>query len=143
MARKKGKKLEESDVEYKNLQEKIFDLRDSVLEEFDMMELIEDSIKDIFSCDLNCATCSDMDRGKCMQSFKKGNLYWLRKIAQQEQILEGIVSKIDEGTKALVEMNRKTRKMFKDITSNDDKYKKREEEVKTRLKENHGYNLYC
>lgn len=56
--RKKGKKLEKAELEHKKLNEKILKLRDSVLEEFDLIELIEDSIKEIFDCDLNCVTCS-------------------------------------------------------------------------------------
>ena len=71
------KKDEKTDMD---LIEKITKLSEDIREEFDMMEVIEDEIKDLFSCDLNCKTCSVEEQGQCLQNFKKANIYWLRKI---------------------------------------------------------------
>jgi len=67
--KKKGEKKEQADIEYEKLFNKIIVLKENVLEEFDMLELIEDSIKDVFDCDLNCATCTREEQGQCMQNF--------------------------------------------------------------------------
>jgi len=75
MARRKVKQEVEE-----TLYDKLVKISESIEEEFDMMELIEDEIKDLFRCDLNCWTCSHEEQGKCMQKFKKANLYWIRKI---------------------------------------------------------------
>jgi hypothetical protein len=90
------KKSKESIPKRKKLMEKIIELKDSILEEFDMMELIEDSIKDVFECNLECSTCSTEEQGHCMQNFKKANLYWIRKIVQDERMIKDIVVQLDE-----------------------------------------------
>ena len=72
----------------------IMELRDNtILEEFDLIEVIGDNIKDIFSCDLDCSTCSREEMGHCMQTFNKGNLYWIRKAVQYEFLLKNIAEK--------------------------------------------------
>jgi hypothetical protein len=79
-------------------------LSESIEEEFDMMELIEDEIKDLFACDLNCVTCSDEDRGECMQKFKKANLYWIRKVVQDERMIKEVADKMNEMKENLLEL---------------------------------------
>ncbi len=82
--------------EQTKLMEKVVELADDIREEYDMMELVEDSIKDVFECNLECMSCSEEDRGKCMQNFKKMNIYWMRKIVQDERFIKSIVTKLDE-----------------------------------------------
>lgn len=140
--RNKGKKIEDSIKEYEKINIKILELRDNVLEEFDMLELVEDSIKDIFSCNLNCATCTREEQGKCMQSFKKANIYWIRKIAQDEWMIKDIVEKIDGMREALVEMMEAQKEYYSSHLLDSNKFKGRKDQVKNRLKGKHGYNIY-
>jgi len=95
------KKDEKTDMD---LIEKITKLSEDIREEFDMMEVIEDEIKDLFSCDLNCKTCSVEEQGQCLQNFKKANIYWLRKIVQDEVFLKDIVEKMEEMRDNLFEL---------------------------------------
>ena len=140
--RKKGKKKEDSIEEHRRLNEKILELRDSALEEFDMLELVEDSIKDVFDCNLNCVTCSREEQGECMQSFKKGNLYWLRKIAQDEWMIKDIVEKMDVMREALVEMMAKTKEYYANESLTPEKLEQHKDKIKTKLKKKRGYNIY-
>lgn len=140
--KKKGRVKIEADDLHTKLNEKILELKDNILEEFDMLELVEDSIKDVFDCDLNCVTCSNDERGKCMQGFKKGNIFWLRKIAQDETMIKDIVVKLDEMREALDEMMKKHREYYDNFPQNDKKFDERKEQIKKKLKENHGYHLY-
>jgi len=140
--KKKGIKKEESDKKQQDLNEKILELRDSVLEEFDMIELIEDSIKDVFDCDLNCATCSREEQGKCMQGFKKANLYWLRKIAQDEHMLKDIVEKLDGMRETLQQMMKETTKYVEQHRTPDEKFKEHAEAVKQKVKESGEFGYF-
>ena len=132
MARRKVKK--EVSI---SLTEKLMKLSRDVAEEFDMIELIEDEIKDLFQCDLNCATCSRVEQGKCLQSFKKANLYWLRKIVQDETFLKDIVGQMEEMKETIVELAGVFKVNLKIAKSKTD-YKKRAEEKK-REPRNTGY----
>jgi len=85
------------------LHNKMITLSANISEEFDILETVEDNIKDIFNCDLDCSTCTEDDRAICMQTFKKGNFYWIRKIAQDEKMLQSIVEKMDEYREILAE----------------------------------------
>lgn len=134
--RKKGKNIDDAVKEHEKINIKLIELRDNVLEEFDMLELVEDSIKDIFSCDLNCVTCSNNERGKCMQDFKKANLYWIRKIAQDELYLKQIVEQMDEMRILLQDAIKYAREMETKRSNVD--YKDRAKEKKKELK-NYGY----
>jgi len=140
--RKKGKKLERAEVELKKLSDKIVGLRDSVLEEFDLIELIEDSIKDVFSCDLNCATCTREEQGKCLQNFKVGNLMWLRKIAQDEWFIKDIVGKIDIMREALVEMMEKTKEYYGSKVDSSKIYEEHKDRIKDKLKNNRNAGYF-
>lgn len=140
--KKKGIKKEQSDIEYEKLFNKIIELKEDVLEEFDMLELIEDSIKDVFDCDLNCATCSREEQGQCMQNFKKGNIYWIRKIAQDEEMIKNVVIKMEGMMEALIEMMEKQREFYSNKCLTSEKLKDRKEQIKNRLKDKHGYNFY-
>jgi len=95
------KQLDE--MKARKLHDKMLSISDSISEEFDILETVEDNIKDIFSCDMNCETCTDTERAICMQTFKKANLYWIRKIAQDERMLESVVQKMDEYRELLTE----------------------------------------
>lgn len=134
--------MESSTIECEKLNEKIIELRDNVLEEFDMLELVEDSIKDIFSCNLNCATCTREEQGICMQSFKKANLYWIRKIAQDEWMIKDVVEKIDGMREALVEMMETQKQYYVSHPLSSDRLKERKDQIKNKIKNNHGYNIY-
>ena len=140
--RKKGKLKEEADKIHEKLNDKILELRDNILEEFDLLELVEDSIKDVFACNLNCVTCSSIERGKCMQGFKKANLFWLRKIAQDEWMIKDIVQKMDEMRQALVEMMEMQKEYYTTGKLSSDKFKERKDQVKKKLKSKHRYNIY-
>ena len=94
-----------TEEEFNKLNEKIIEIRDSVEEEFDLMELIEDEIKDLFSCNLECKTCTTEEQGACLSQFKKGNLYWLRKIAQDEWMLKSMSDQINTMRELLLKMN--------------------------------------
>jgi len=136
----KFKKDEKTEEEQLKLMKKITELRDNILEEYDMMELIEDSIKDIFNCNLDCSTCTREEQGKCMQNFKKANLYWLRKIAQDEKILIDIVEKMVEMKDALFELVKKTKRIL--FEANDEKIKKHKEIVKKEMMDNKKINYF-
>jgi len=140
--RKKGKAKEKSDIEYEKLSMKILDLKDNIMEEFDMIELIEDSIKEVFDCNLNCATCSHIEQGKCMQNFKKANLYWLRKIAQDEQMLTGVVEKIEEMRETLTQQMKETTKYIDDHYDKTNKFEQHKEQVKRKVDSKQGYNYH-
>ena len=140
--KKKGQKKEQSIIDHKKLNEKILELRDSVLEEFDMLELVEDSIKDVFDCNLNCVTCSNEERGKCLQSFKKANIYWLRKIAQDEWMIKDIVIKIDSMREVLVEMMEAQKQYNASHALDPDKLKEHKDQIKRKTKDKHGYSFY-
>ena len=140
--KKKGKKKEQSEIEHEELNKKILELRDSVLEEFDMLELVEDSIKDVFDCNLNCVTCSNEERGKCLQSFKKANIYWLRKIVQDEWMIKDIVIKMDGMREALVEMMEAQKQYKASLTLDPDKLKEHKDKIRNEIKNMHGYNFY-
>ncbi len=140
--KKKGKEKEQSKKEHEKLNNKILELRDSILEEFDMLELVEDSIKDVFDCNLNCVTCSNEERGKCMQSFKKANIFWLRKIAQDEWMIKDIVIKMDEMREVLSEMMEAQKQYNTNNPLSSDKLKKRKDQIKNGMKNDHGYHLY-
>ncbi|MEE9439570.1 MAG: hypothetical protein V3V14_11260 [Saprospiraceae bacterium] len=120
MARHKGIKHENEKKEQESLIEAIVRLTDDVLEEFDMMELIEDEIKTIFQCDLECKTCSKEEQGICLQNFKKGNLYWLRKIAQDEKMLKEVVEDMLTVKENLVELAEALSLNIKSIKSKTD-----------------------
>ena len=87
---------EKTEKKKETILDKIIELRDTALEEFDILEMVEDSIMDIFECNLDCSTCTREEQGKCLQNFKKANLFWIRKVAQDEEILRNIVKKMDE-----------------------------------------------
>ena len=140
--RKKGKNKDNVEKEHEKLNKQILQLRDSALEEFDMLELVEDSIKDVFDCDLNCVTCSRIEQGKCMQSFKKGNIYWLRKIAQDEWMIKDIVEKLDVMREALVEMMEVQKKYYSNKALTPEKLKEHKDKIKNKVKNKHGYDIY-
>lgn len=133
------KRISAEQEEYKNgLVNSIIRIRDDVMEEFDMIEMIEDEIKTIFECDLNCVTCSREEQGTCMQNFKKANLYWIRKVSQDEQMLKGIVEKMDEMREVLEQAIEFTRDIVKG--KNNEKYEKRLDEVKERKRNQSFYS---
>lgn len=140
--KEKGIKKEQSDIEYEKLFNKIMELKENVLEEFDMLELIEDSIKDVFGCNLNCATCSREEQGQCMQNFKKANLYWVRKVAQDEEMIKNVVIKMEGMMEALIEMMEKQKETYSSKCLNSEKLNDRKKEIKNRLKDKHGYDFY-
>ena len=87
----------EADMEKsEELHRKLITVSNTINEEFDILEAIEDDIEDVFNCDMDCSTCTEDERAICMQTFKKANLYWIRKIAQDEKMLHDIVEKMDE-----------------------------------------------
>jgi len=140
--RKKGKLKEEADKIHEKLNDKILELRDNILEEFDLLELVEDSIKDVFACNLNCVTCSSIERGKCMQGFKKANLFWLRKIAQDEWMIKDVVEKMDIMRQALVDMMEAQKEYYSGQSTSASNLKQRKDQIKNKLKNKHGYNIY-
>jgi hypothetical protein len=108
----------EEDKEYSKLLEKIQTLADDAREEYDMIELVEDSIRDVFKCSLNCKDCSKIEQGTCMQNFKKANLYWLRKIVQDEKYLKDCVDKMYDMKEALEEMMMYAKKVINNLKEN-------------------------
>ena len=120
----------------KKIMEKLYTLSQSVDEEFDIMELVEDSIRDIFKCNLDCATCTPREQGECMQSFRKTNLYLLRKLYLDEVLLKEFTQDILD----MIELVAETRNVLeteKTATENEnkEKYKKRFDEIKERNKD--------
>ena len=122
-------RFKKDEVKEMDLIKRITKLSEDIREEFDMMEAIEDEIKDLFSCDLNCKTCSVEEQGQCLQNFKKANLYWLRKIVQDEKYLKDIVEKMDEMRETLFELADALKISLKLATKKTD-FKKRLEEKK-------------
>jgi len=131
--KKKGTKAE--DKSHKLVQ-KIASLANDIREEYDMMELVEGEIEDIFSCDLECHTCSEKERAFCLTSFKKANLYWLRKIVQDEKILMDYIEKIDETRLLSIEMYKILREQLKELKSSSLVTKKMDEIVDKMNEEN-------
>lgn len=136
---KKPNKEIDADKTRAKLLNYIMELRDNtILEEFDLIEAIEDNIKDIFSCDLDCSTCSRVEFGECMQTFKKANLYWIRKAVQNEFVFKNIAEKLgtvaDGLSKAIKAFN--NIKEDKEVGDFEEPIKKKEE-----IKEN-GVSFY-
>ena len=98
-----------------NLNELILSTRERIEEEFDMIEIIEDEIKSIFSCNMDCKTCTAEEQGECFSRWRKTNLYWLRKIAQDEYLLKDIVMKMDELRQFISEMYNQVREQMKGV----------------------------
>lgn len=125
------------------LQNKISELCEDVREEFDILELIQDSIKEIFDCDLDCSTCSTKEQGKCMQDFKVGNLLLLRKLQQDEYIILDFIQNVEDIIH-LVKDWKQALDAEKDEAENKskNKYKDRFNEIKRRHVEKQGYDFY-
>jgi hypothetical protein len=140
------KETEESKKKKVKLINVIIELRDNILEEYDMMELVEDSIKYAFQCDLDCATCSTQEQGICLQNFKKGNLFWLRKIAQDEAFIKDIVVKLDDMVTLITDLYKQIKEELKtkddgnlkDIEDFETDIKQKQNKPKTKI----GYNGY-
>lgn len=139
----KGKKI------VKDIMDKLYTLSESVEEEFDLMELIEDNIRDLFKCDLDCSTCTRKEQGECMQAFKKANIYLLRKLYLDEVLLkeftEDILKMID-----LVAETRNVLETEKTATEKEkeEAYKERYDEISKKNKneengidEEHEYHI--
>jgi len=129
----------------KKIMDKLYALSEKVEDEYDIMELIEDNIRDIFACNLDCSTCSSKEQGECMQTFKKANLYLLRKLYLDEVLLKEFTQDILE----MIDLVAETRNVLETEKTATDKeskemYKKRFEEVKekNRVKEKKGYGFY-
>jgi hypothetical protein len=112
---------------------KIYSYSEQIHEEYDIMELIEDNIKEIFACDLDCSTCTAKEQGQCMQAFKKANLYFLRKLYLDETTLLEFTNNIRDMIDLVLEIKEELKKS-KDEAKNErkEKFKKRFEEVKQR-----------
>jgi len=123
MPKRKIPSQEESDESYLKLTEKISELADNIAEEYDLMEFVEDSIKDVFACSLDCAKCRKADMGKCMQGFKKANLYWLRKIVQDEKLLVKVLEEMGDLFNLLSEYAKEIEKQRRDLEGNPEKKK--------------------
>ena len=129
----------------KKIMDKLYTLSEKVEDEYDIMELVEDNIRDIFECDLDCSTCSREEQGKCMQNFKKANLYLLRKLYLDEVLLKEFTQDILEmidlvaETRNVLELEKKT---IENETK--EKYRKRFEEIKKRTRNtgSKGYEFY-
>ena len=129
----------------KRIKEKLYEYSEKIEEEYDIMELIEDNIREIFECDLDCGTCSRQEQGECMQTFKKANLYFLRKLYLDEvklkEFTQDILHMID-----LVAETRGVLQKEKDemLDNKKNKYKDRFEKAreKQKIKERKGYDFY-
>jgi len=142
MRKKRTKDMEES---VKKLKAKIYSYSEDIQDEFDIMELIEDNIREVFECDLECTTCTREEQGECMQSWKKANLYFLRKLYLDETKLVEFTENIKEMINLVVE----TKKILEDDKKNQEdetkgKYKSRFEEIRerNRVKPSKGYSDY-
>lgn len=135
----KGKKREEKSQE---LIKKIGELADDIREEYDMMELVEDSIKDIFKCDLDCSTCTPEDQGTCLGNFKKANLFWLRKIRQDEEILMNIVEKMDATRLLISELYSIVKKDLKKVQIDKEEDFIDEELKEEKIIDNNNHDIY-
>jgi len=140
MARKHGQEDIDSDIEFQKLLNKITELKDSIMEEYDMLELIDDSIKDVFSCDFDCSTCSEKERGTCLHNFKKANLYWIRKVSVEEEQLRKIVEQMDEMKEILSDAIKKAKK-YKKIRD-EKEYEEHTDTIKEKVKKQQGYGYY-
>lgn len=137
----------ETTAENENLINKLTDklnsYSNSIAEEYDIMMLIEESIRDVFSCDLDCSTCTPKEQGQCMQAWKKANLYLLRKMALDETKLMEFTNNILEMINLVQQTNdflNNQKKGLEDETK--DKYKKRFENIKNKKKNSHNDSFY-
>jgi len=140
------KKKESSSKEdyVKRLTKKILSYSENIEEEYDIMELIEDNISEVFDCDSNCSTCSERERGECMQNWKKANLYFLRKLHLDETKLLEFTRNIQEMIDLVVE-SRDSLKEEKEQREREtkEKFKSKFKEAHERNKLNkHGYGSY-
>lgn len=124
----------------KKIMDKLYTLSDKVEDEYDIMELIEDNIRDIFACNLDCATCSSKEQGECMQTFKKANLYLLRKLYLDEVLLKEFTQDILD----MIELVAETRDVLETEKTTTEKesremYKKRFDEIREKAKNRQGY----
>lgn len=106
-------KKEKKEKIVSELQKKILKLTKDIREEFDLIEFVENELEDIFGCDGECMTCTEEERGVCMQTFKKANILWLRKLRQDEEVIHSICEKAEELMKHMD-------KMHKEITEDKD-----------------------
>ena len=119
----------------KKIMDKLYSLSEKVEDEYDIMELVEDNIRDIFKCNLDCSTCSSKEQGECMQTFKKANLYLLRKLYLDEVLLKEFTQDILD----MIDLVAETRNVLETERTATDKesremYKKRFDEIKERNK---------
>lgn len=87
--RKKWNEMSDKDKEnlMEVIRERMLDLtekRESLEEEYNCFEEINDQIQDTFECDMKCETCDEVDRARCMQSFRIANVYWIKKLRLYE-----------------------------------------------------------
>jgi len=131
---------EENNVVKESLLEKIIEIAETIEEEFGMIELIEGKIQEVLGCDLDCKTCTEDEKSECMINFKKLNLYWLRKIVQDEAYLKKMATDMIEMKNNIVELAKVLKISIKKARSSVD-YEQRAEENNKRLKATNGNTL--
>lgn len=77
-----------------------------------------------------------------MQNFKKCNLFWLRKISQDEWMIKDIVEKMDIMREAMVEMMEKTKEYYASKAESDKVYKEHKDRIKDKLKNKNNMGYY-
>ena len=53
----------------------ITSLKKTYEENLDIFDAVNDEMKDLFECDLNCTTCDQNDLGNCLQNFRLANVF--------------------------------------------------------------------
>jgi len=66
------------------LLDRITDIEEDHYKVLDLEESINDNISSLFECDLECPTCTEVDRAMCMLNFRKANIFLMSKVMSYE-----------------------------------------------------------
>ena len=94
MARKKTLTKEEEKTIKQNILNVITKVKKTYEENLDVFEAVNDHLKDIFECNLDCNTCSEEEWKECLQRFKEGNVFWIIKIREMEYMIKNMIDPI-------------------------------------------------
>ncbi len=84
----------------------ITSLKKSYEENLDIFDAVNDEMKTLFECDLNCSTCGPDDKGSCMQNFRLANVFLQRQCRHLIHIIDNQIdafANILEGAGIIIE----------------------------------------
>ncbi len=117
-------KKEKDEKEEKKIIKKFLELKND-LSSRSMEDFIDNNLQGIFNCDLVCSTCTEEEKNRCLQDFKKVTLFLVMERRKQAKLVQGIV---DDLGKVMSELSTKTKNF--------------EEKIKIRKLKKEAYDLY-